>query len=223
MPEDNKQQAALSPEPLPPDHTEDKTAPAERETAPDGKGKKKKEKLSFAANCCGWLQALSMALVILLVVFTFFGRIIGVDGSSMYPTLENGDLLFVRCLGYDPEPGDIVVLHKDFGSIHSPIVKRVIAVGGQTVEIDYSTSTVYVDGEPLDEPYRNEEIMNRPDSPEEQQTYWEVPEGSIFVMGDNRNASTDSRNAQLNVVDERYVIGEVLCTLFPIQSAGTVQ
>lgn len=219
MPEDNKNRAAGAPEPLPPDHTEPQPAPAEGE---DGKKKKEKEKLSFPATCYTWLQAMSMALVILLVVFTFFGRIISVEGSSMYPTLEDGDLMFVRCLGYDPEPGDIVVLRKDFGSIHSPIVKRVIAVGGQTVEIDYDTSTVYVDGVAQDEPYRNEAIMERPTAPEAQRTYWEVPEGSIFVMGDNRNASTDSRNDELNVVDARYLIGKVEGVVLPFGHAKLV-
>ncbi|MBQ2926269.1 MAG: signal peptidase I, partial [Ruminiclostridium sp.] len=95
-----------------------------------------KEKPTLAADCYGWLQALTVALLILIVVFTFFGRIIGVDGSSMVPTLENGDMLLLQCVGYEPEQGDVVVLHKDFASITGPIVKRVIATGGQTVEID---------------------------------------------------------------------------------------
>lgn len=247
MPEDIKDRDARSAEPLPPDDTapqptpaEGETAPAEGETAPaegektpaegdkapaegDKKKKKKeKEKLTPRGICYTWLQAMSMALLILLVIFTFFGRIISVEGSSMVPTLVDGDMMFVRCLGYEPEQGDIVVLRKDFGSIHSPIVKRVIAVGGQTVEIDYDTSTVYVDGVALDEPYRNDPHMERPDGADEQRTYWEVPEGSIFVMGDNRNASTDSRNDALGVVDTRYVIGEVMGVILPPQDARFV-
>ncbi len=185
------------------------------------KGKKEKEKLGFAADCYTWLQALSCALVILIVLFTFFGRIIGVFGSSMVPTLEGGDMLLLQCVGYEPAQGDIVVLHKDFGEIHSPIVKRVIAVGGQTVEIDYDTSTVYVDGQALDEPYLNE-TMRAPEDAYEQGTYWEVPEGSVFVMGDNRNASSDSRHSELGVVDERYLLGKVLCVVLPFQHIGTV-
>lgn len=85
----------------------------------------------------------------LLVVFTFFGRLIGVDGHSMDPTLHDQDMLFLQGIGYEPKQGDVVVLHKDFGDVTNPIVKRVIAVAGQTVEIDYNTSTVYVDGQPL--------------------------------------------------------------------------
>lgn len=180
-----------------------------------------KEKPSLAADCYGWLQALTAALLILIVVFTFFGRIIGVDGSSMFPTLEHGDMLLLQCAGYEPEQGDVVVLHKDFASITGPIVKRVIATGGQTVEIDYNTSTVYVDGEALDEPYLGEP-MYTPAMANEQGTYWVVPEGSIFVMGDNRNASSDSRNAELGTVDTRYVLGKALFIILPFQHIGAI-
>lgn len=180
-----------------------------------------KEKPTFAADCYGWLQALTFALLILIVVFTFFGRIIGVDGSSMVPTLENGDMLLLQCVGYEPEQGDVVVLHKDFANITGPIVKRVIATGGQTVEIDYNTSTVYVDGAPMDEPYLGEP-METPAMANEQGTYWVVPEGSIFVMGDNRNASSDSRNAELGTVDTRYVLGKALFILLPFQHLGAI-
>ena len=180
-----------------------------------------KEKPSFAADCYGWLQALTAALLILIVVFTFFGRIIGVDGSSMFPTLEHGDMLLLQCAGYEPEQGDVVVLHKDFANITGPIVKRVIATGGQTVEIDYNTSTVYVDGEALDEPYLGEP-MYTPAMANELGTYWVVPEGSIFVMGDNRNASSDSRNAELGTVDTRYVLGKALFIILPFQHIGAI-
>ena len=111
-----------------------------------------------------WLQALVAALITLILLFTFVGRIIGVDGDSMYPTLHNGDLLLLQSVGYEPRQGDVVVLTKEFDAAEGPIVKRVIAVGGQTVEIDYTTSTVYVDGVPLEEDYILEP-MEQPDSP----------------------------------------------------------
>ena len=101
----------------------------------------------------------------------------------------------------------------------TPIVKRVIATGGQTVHIDYSTSTVYVDGVALDEPYINE-LMRMPMG--ETITDVTVPEGSVFVMGDNRNNSSDSRVPELGTVDERYILGEVLLVLFPFQNFGIV-
>ena len=102
-----------------------------------------------------WLNALTTALVILVLVFTFFGRLTRVDGNSMDYTLQNNELLLVWSLGYTPQQGDIVVLNKTTATHLGgrAIVKRVIATGGQTVDIDYNTSTVYVDGEPLDDPY----------------------------------------------------------------------
>ncbi|MCI8827678.1 MAG: signal peptidase I [Ruminiclostridium sp.] len=184
--------------------------------APTPPTDEKKKKTDLATDLFTWLQALTMALVFLVVVFAFFARVINVDGESMVPTLHHRDLLFLQCINYEPEQGDIVVLRKSFAEIDSPIVKRVIAVGGQTVEIDYSTSTVYVDGVPLDEPYINEAML-MPSSDKERGTYWEVPQGSVFVMGDNRNASADSRNADLGTVDTRYILGRAVCVLLPFQ------
>ena len=147
-----------------------------------------------------WLQALVMALVALILIFTLVGRIIGVDGHSMVPTLHNGDMLILQSIGYEPRQGDVVVLTKPFGSVKSPIVKRIIAVGGQTVDIDYDAGTVSVDGQVLNEPYINE-LMHTPSY--ENLSSLTVPEGSIFVMGDNRNNSADSRDVDLGVVDNR--------------------
>ena len=168
-----------------------------------------------------WLQALVMALVGLILVFTFIGRIIGVDGSSMYPTLHHGDMLLLQSVGYEPKQGDVVVLTKAFRDVDGPIVKRVIAVGGQTVDIDYDAGTVAVDGQVLDEPYILEEML-WPSSSHMQETHFEVPEGSIFVMGDNRNHSSDSRDVTLGTVDERYVLGRAVCVLLPFQNFGMI-
>lgn len=167
---------------------------------------------AFKMDLYFWLQALVVALVTLILLFTFVGRIIGVDGSSMLPTLQDKETMLLQSIGYEPEQGDIVVLTKFFGHVQGPIVKRVIATGGQTVDIDYAAGTVSVDGRALDEPYIREP-MREPWF--KNISHVTVPEGHIFVMGDNRNESDDSRDVQLGVVDERYVLGRVLMVLFP--------
>lgn len=168
-----------------------------------------------------WLQTFTGVLVVLMLLFSFVGRVIAVDGDSMLPTLHDGELMLLRSIGYTPEQGDIVVLTKDFDEyVDRPIVKRVIAVGGQTIRIDYLESKVYVDGVALDEPYINESIMiQRPSLTIEELT---VPEGSVFVMGDNRNDSRDSRYHGLGAIDTRYILGKAVMILLPFGDAGTL-
>lgn len=176
--------------------------------------------ISVKRDLFSWLQALVFALIILIFSFTFLGRIISVDGTSMYPTLHHRDMLLLQCVGYQPKAGDVVVLNKPFDGITTPIVKRIIATGGQTVRIDYTKGLVYVDDAPLDEPYINE-VMRDPG--EGYLNYVEVPQGSVFVMGDNRNASSDSRDADLGVVDQRYILGRALWVIFPFDNLGAVR
>ncbi len=176
-------------------------------------------KQSAAQSLFFWLQALSFALVVLILIFTFVGRIITVDGPSMQPTLQDGDILLLQSAFYTPKQGDVVVLTKDFaGYTDRPIVKRIIAVGGQTVRIDYEEDVVYVDDVALDEPYILESDM-LPAFTIEEMT---VPEGYVFVMGDNRNNSTDSRFVDLGAIDERYILGRVVMVLFPFSNLGLV-
>ena len=132
------------------------------------------------------------------------------------------DLLLLQTVGYEPRQGDVVVLTKEFDASDGPIVKRVIAVGGQTVDIDYEAGTVSVDGQVLDEPYINPEEIMAPPSNYEHATHVEVPEGSIFVMGDNRNHSSDSRDVTLGAVDERYVLGRALWIILPFDHFGAI-
>ena len=183
--------------------------------------KPEEEKTSFQMDLYFWTQALVMALVALILVFTLVGRVIGVVGNSMVPTLHWNDLLLLRSIGYTPEQGDVVVLRKE-SFMAEPIVKRVIATGGQHVSIDYATSTVTVDGVELEEPYINE-WMGYPIDTDMTITDVVVPEGSIFVMGDNRNHSSDSRSERLGTVDTRYVLGRVLCILLPFDHFGAVE
>ncbi len=171
-----------------------------------------------------WLQLLMGCVLVAVVLFNCFARLTRVDGNSMNNTLKDGEMMLIWSLGYQPQQGDIVVLNKTDQVtdqlLHSKaIVKRVIATGGQTVDIDYSTGTVYVDGEPLDEPYIKEE-MYLPANPMMYNTHWEIPEGSVFVMGDNRNASTDSRHDMVGPIDEDYILGKVVFALWPVEKFG---
>ena len=160
-----------------------------------------------------WLQAVLSSVLAVVLVFTFGVRLVGVSRQSMRETLQNGDKLLV-VNGYlcgDYHQGDIVIFQKPSFENGDAIVKRVIATEGQTVDIDFDAGVVYVDGRALEEDYINE------------RTYLEegtefpltVPEGSIFVMGDNRNRSSDSRDSRLGTVDARYVIGKAVFMAFP--------
>ena len=159
-----------------------------------------------------WVQALVCSVLAVVILFTFVIRLIGVDGRSMVPTLQHGDrLLVLNSMLYDDyQSGDIVVLRKDT-FLKDPIVKRVIATEGQSVDIDFSTGSVYVDGALLKEDYINELTFLE----EGTEFPLTVPENSVFVMGDNRNHSSDSRDSRLGTVDERYVIGKAVFLAFP--------
>ena len=165
-----------------------------------------------------WVQALVCSVLAVVVLFTFVIRLIGVDGHSMVPTLQDGDrLLVLNSMLYDDyKYGDIVVLRKDT-FLEEPIVKRVIATEGQTVDIDFSSGSVYVDGVLLKEDYIHELTFLE----EGTEFPLTVPEGSVFVMGDNRNHSSDSRDSRLGTVDCRYVIGKAVFLAFPGPDAYT--
>lgn len=177
------------------------------------------------AELYDWLQLFLGCVVAAVVLFNCVARLTRVDGSSMDHTLEHGEIMLIWSLGYTPKQGDIVVLNKTPVLLPGwpeprAIVKRVIATGGQTVDIDYDAGAVYVDGQLLDEPYLPEE-MYLP-GPTMQGTHWEVPEGSVFVMGDNRNHSTDSRDIQLGPIDTDYILGKAVLALWPMERFGTV-
>jgi signal peptidase I len=164
-----------------------------------------------------WVSCIVAALLICVTVFVFFARVVGVIGSSMVPTLHDTDKVIISDLFYKPEYGDIVVLRKETFD-EKPIVKRVIATEGQTVNIDFERGIVYVDGEALEENYINDLTHNAIDFEGE----ITVPEGQVFVMGDNRNRSTDSRDDRIGCVDTRYIMGKVLLRIWPISSFGSV-
>jgi len=200
----------------------EQTNPEKNEPQTDPKSPKLTKSEEFRLDLFFWLQTFVVVLAVLILVFTFVGRIITVDGPSMLPTLHDKDMLILRSIAYTPEAGDVIVLTKDFDHYEDqPIVKRVIAVGGQSVRIDYGESTVYVDGTALDEPYILDPIMYEPGGDLSIQEL-EVPEGHVFVMGDNRNNSSDSRHYQLGAIDNRYILGKVVTVLFSPYKWGLV-
>lgn len=158
-----------------------------------------------------WLDSLVFAFITILLVFTFAFRVVGVSGESMVPTLQNGDWLAVRAVNMSVERGDIVVITQP-NSLNEPLIKRVIAVGGDTLDIDFITGEVFVNGERLDEPYIAEATRRGFDTA----FPLTVPEGYLFVMGDNRNNSLDSRSSTIGFIDERYVLGVAEFRFFPV-------
>lgn len=166
------------------------------------------EKRNKNSELRGWITTVVLPVLIVLLINLFVCKIAVVNGSSMYPTLKHRDLLLVWMPGYTPENGDIVVVNTDEASRMrgEKIVKRIIACGGQTVEIDYDANRVLVDGAALSEPYINYEEADCMQElyPGEQLT---VPEGYVFVLGDNRNHSGDSRDPTIGLIAEEDILG----------------
>ena len=187
----------------------------------EGREKKaeKKEQYTWQQNVALCLHDMIFMLVIVTAVLMLFLRLIVVDGPSMENTLLNGDyMLLVSNMFYkNPAHGDVVVVSKQAYSNGKPIVKRVIATEGQIVDMDFQNGIVYVDGCPLEEDY-----TNTPTNLDEGAVFPQiVEEGCVFVMGDNRNNSKDSRSLEIGQVDKREFLGKVAVLLFPGTDHGT--
>ncbi len=176
--------------------------------------KNKKEKGKFILNFYDFISTIMTAFIIITVVFTFAFRLVGVVGHSMENTLHENDWLLTYQKD-EYEYGDIVVITQP-NYFNEPLIKRVIAKGGQTVNIDYNTCTVYVDGVALNEPYTKDDyILQKTDDISFPYT---VPEGCLFCMGDNRNGSTDCRSVLIEPIDERYILGKAFVRIIPFGS-----
>ena len=182
----------------------------EPQETPKPKGK---EKEPWQRTFLSYLHDLSMMLAGLVLVSLLLLRVVVVSGSSMYNTLVDGDYLFVlsNTVYRNPQQGDIVVISKDSFDNGAPIVKRVIATEGQTVDIDFNLGIVYVDGVALEEDY----VYTPTTRHEDVHFPLTVEEGCIFVLGDNREVSRDSRSSEIGLIHEQEVLGKVIFLFLP--------
>lgn len=199
------------------------------------KNEKNTAEKSTSSSFFEYVEMFVFAAVAVILLMTFALRMCVVSGPSMNNTLQNGERLLVSDLFYTPEQGDIIVFHQTSDTndtFNEPIVKRVIATGGQYVKIDYVAAKVYVSD---DEVFEEREVLDESAYAYFSNGIWRekgigksfdvyhVPEGHLFVLGDNRNVSADSRYAEVSFVDERRVLGKVLCRLTPFSKMGKVE
>lgn len=196
------------------------------ENAEENAEEKKGDSFSDFMEIC---ESVITSIFVVLLLFTFIARPVTVDGRSMVPTLNDTDKLIMTTFFYTPKVGDIVIIENEHSyiykegtteiiegvSLNKRLVKRVIAVGGQTVDINFNSGEVIVDGEVLKENYISEPTMFDPGAFTYPVT---VPEGYIFVMGDNRNNSTDSRDAHVGFVKKDDVLGKALLRFYPFEN-----
>ncbi len=174
-----------------------------------------KQKVSAIESVYDFVEVAVFALVMVAVLFAFFIRIVGVDGSSMQDTLQDGDRLLLTKAFYTPERGDIIVVNRDN---NTPVIKRVIAVAGDTVKIDPVNACVILNGKALDE----SAYIHYPTYPEGLAGEVTVPEGCVFVLGDHRNNSHDSRKNDLRFIPEEQIVGKAVFRFYPLDAIGGI-
>ena len=196
----------------------------EAKTVAEAEKKEPKKKIAFATELLDYLEVFVIAICVVILLFSFCFRLCRVSGSSMENTLFHDEALIVSDLFYTPQREDIIVFHQT-GKLNEPVVKRVIATEGETVHIRHSYNTMIVtvtdvngNKTVLEEDYMNYEGMPLYLNDME----YTVPEGQLFVMGDNRNDSKDSRHPDIGLVDERRILGKVLFRITPLSRFGTV-
>lgn len=179
----------------------------------------------FAAAIFDIFEMFAICTAVILLLFSYGARLTVVEGASMEDTLFENDYLIVQGIGYTPTRGDIVVIQKidaksTFYDFSNPIIKRVIAVEGDTVDIDFNSWTVYVNGKAIDEPYANLEGLTTMPETEFPLT---VEKDKIFVLGDHRNHSADSRRSEIGQVDVRCVVGRAILRVLPFEKIGVME
>ena len=179
---------------------------------------------NFFADMFDWMCSIFSAILCFIIIFALFARVITVDGESMVPTLQDQQRLIVSDMFYTPQYDDIVILYADklvnesSGGYGKPIVKRVIGLPGDTIRIDFVKGVVYRNGEQLPDDYTNTPTNLPENFPNNQDVT--VEEGKIFVLGDNRNGSKDSRSSDVGQVDMRYIMGKAYLRIWPLNALG---
>lgn len=202
------------------------------ESQPAKKAKKKFLAVNPEGGIAGaydWIRCVLFSVAIVVFCLTFVFRLVEVDGPSMNDTLSNQDKVIITDLFYTPHNGDVVVI--SHGAHHpEPIIKRVIAIGGQTIRLDYDNNKLYVDGVEMVEPYIKDGITFTTDAKNRGDNYlplnddgsYVIPEGKLFVMGDNRQVSLDSRREDIGLIDRTDIIGKAQFVVFPFNHFGNV-
>lgn len=185
---------------------------------------KEEQPVNIANEILDWVESFVFAVFVIILIFIFLFRIVTVDGSSMNSTLEDKDRVIISHLNYKPENDDIVVVNSSV--LQKTLIKRVIGVAGDTVRIDYSKNKVYVNDKEISNEHIDSTMLDKgmfdPSYKVSDGVYeYHVPQDSIFVMGDNRNNSTDSRT--IGFISNDDVMGHVIFRLYPFKKFGSVK
>ena len=170
----------------------------------------RKEKIS--AMCFEWIESIIQAIIIVVMLMSFIFRVVNVSGESMMNTLHNNDKLIITRFNYIPHNGDIVVI-KHGNKINTPLIKRIIAIGGQKLRIDYKKGLIFVDGKKLEEDYLKERMWLKGDLDFSSEVT--IPKNYVFLAGDNRNNSIDSRFSEVGLIKNEDIVGKASLIIHP--------
>ncbi len=178
--------------------------------------KPEEEKVDAKKEVFQWVQSLIFSVIAVALIITFVGRVMRVEGSSMLPTFEENDKIITTNLHGALKYGDVVVIkRKD----DTPLIKRVIAVAGDKINIDFTNGNVFINDKLIEEPYINEKTLTNYGT----EYPITIQKGHVFVMGDNRNHSSDSRDTRIGIIDTRNVFGKVIFRIYPFNKIGTIK